>query len=92
MSIDSHITGVEATIGYTYQDKSLCAEALQMRDKSSAYLTFGGKKRAIAHSSRLALLGDRIIDAVLCKKWYNTRDINGNLFSSHVFILPAQVY
>ena len=92
MSIDSHITGVEATIGYTYQDKSLCAEALQMRDTFSVYLTFGGRNREIAHNSRLELLGDRIIDAVLCKKWYKTRDINGNLFSGHVFILSTQLY
>ncbi|RAR02638.1 ribonuclease iii [Stemphylium lycopersici] len=77
MSIDSHIAGVEAIISYIFQDKSLCAEALQMQTSADALLDFGGQLRWIAHNSRLELLGDRINDAVLCKKWYESCDAKG---------------
>jgi ribonuclease-3 len=76
-SIDTNISGVQDVIGWTFRNKALCAEALQMQQRSGIYLSFEDSDHYVSHNKRLELLGDTILDSVLCKKWIQARDANG---------------
>jgi hypothetical protein len=76
MNIDHYITGIEAILGYNFNDKSICAESVQMV-AAEALLCFEGREHKVAHNQRLELLGDRIIDAVLSRRWYYVHNGNG---------------
>jgi ribonuclease-3 len=74
--IDDKIAKIEQIIDYTFKDKLLCAEALQM-DGGKQYLSVGGMQHNVLKNKNLEAVGDAIIDAVLCKLWYEFRDNQG---------------
>jgi hypothetical protein len=77
-NIDTNISGVERIFGRVFNDKSFCAEAIQMQSAAGAFLFYGGSSHHVPYHRRLELMGDRIIDTVLCQKWFQARDADGN--------------
>jgi ribonuclease-3 len=67
---------IEAITGYTFNNKLLCAEAVQMAAPQVAVI-FQGEFRALANNKDLAILGDAILAKVVCAAWYAARDTNG---------------
>ncbi|KAG9194035.1 ribonuclease III [Alternaria panax] len=81
--IDAQIAGVESAIGWVFKDKSFCATALQMQTKLGVTLTFGGSDYFTEHNKVLEQMGDRIMLAVLCKKWLQSQEYSYNLLQWH---------
>jgi ribonuclease-3 len=74
--VDQLIARIEELTGYVFTNKLLCAEALQMGDKSIP-LRINGTLHFIDKNDRLESLGDAWADAVLCNMWYHSRDAQG---------------
>ncbi|KAH3987809.1 hypothetical protein HBH52_037240 [Parastagonospora nodorum] len=83
-NIEQKIAIIEQIIGYTYTDKLICLEALQM-DMDPMYVSLGGIRHLVRKNKNLEAVGDAIIDAVLCKKWYEFRDSHGHRLSVEQF-------
>jgi ribonuclease-3 len=86
-NIEQKIAIIEQIIGYIYVDKVICLEALQM-DMDAMYVSLGGIRHLVMKNKNLEAVGDAIIDAVLCKKWYEFRDSHGK--SSSINCQPME--
>jgi dsRNA-specific ribonuclease len=82
MNVDRNIARIEAGIGYTFNNKLNCAEALQMGDKTIP-LVVNGTRHIVDKNERLESLGDAWADAVLCNIWYTSRDAEGTQSLMH---------
>ncbi|KAH7130271.1 ribonuclease III domain-containing protein [Dendryphion nanum] len=76
-SEDSKIAELEQIIGYSFANKLLAAEALQMAGKVRLF-TVDGASRGVKKNIDLALVGNSILATILCKMWYQARDSQGN--------------
>jgi dsRNA-specific ribonuclease len=76
ITIDDEISRLEEIIGYVFMNKLWSAEALQMREPIT-FVYIGGDSHRVAHNKRLEQIGDRILDTILAKAWYETRDGHG---------------
>lgn len=56
-------------IEYNFNDPLLAAEALQLPGNGVSYI---GTRRLINGNKRLAVLGDVVLDMILCGKWYES--------------------
>lgn len=61
---------VEAKIGYTFNNKMTCIEAIKTSKRWSLY--FQGTTIEVGTNQRLALLGDRALALALCDMWFQT--------------------
>jgi ribonuclease-3 len=75
-TIDTEISRLEEIIRYIFTNKLLSAEALQMRERMT-YLYVDGDGHRVPHNERLEQIGDRVLDTVLAKAWYEARDEHG---------------
>ena len=78
--------GVEAIIGYTFNDPLILWEALQAAGSGTCS---AGTRRFADGNKRLAMLGDAILKLVLVKDWYDTLDIRGILPFLSTMVAPA---
>jgi ribonuclease-3 len=69
---------IEAMTGYTFTNKLLCAEAAQMASPQTA-VVFEGRFRHVENNKRLAILGDTVLQKVLCAAWFETYDTHGRM-------------
>ncbi|KAH7135180.1 ribonuclease III domain-containing protein [Dendryphion nanum] len=73
MAANKSIARVEQIIGYTFNNRLLCVEALQM--SAPQQIVFLDKKNHIVeYNKRLAILGDLTLDKVLGKMWYERQN------------------
>jgi ribonuclease-3 len=75
-SVDLNIAQIEMIFGYTWVNKLLCAEALNIAAPGE-HVIIAGTQYRIAKNERLELLGDSIMAAVLAKICYDYFDGNG---------------
>jgi dsRNA-specific ribonuclease len=75
-NIEQKIATIEQIIGYNFVDKLICLESLQM-DEDLISVPLGGTHHRVRKNKNLEAMGDAIIDAVLCRKWYQFRDSRG---------------
>ena len=72
------VGAVEERIGYRFNDRMLCIQALQ--NANGTPLVFNGTYYPVIRNNRLALLGDRVLSLALCEMWYKSertpREIN----------------
>jgi ribonuclease-3 len=61
---------------YTFANKLLCAEAAQMASPMVDVI-FNGGFRGVDNNKRLAILGDAVLQKVLCAAWFKTHDTHG---------------
>ncbi|KAI4713528.1 hypothetical protein J4E89_000974 [Alternaria sp. Ai002NY15] len=78
--MDSRILQVQTMTGNHFQNKLLCAEALQMKEPNCP-LRVEGTLHLFHKNRDLELVGDAVIDAVLATMWYEARDHNGERYS-----------
>jgi ribonuclease-3 len=71
---DKKVARVEQIIGHTFSDPLRGATALHMAGNLTVVQ---GDFRQLELNTLLAVLGDSILDAVLCKMWYGARDAQG---------------
>ena len=71
---DDKIARCEQLLHYQFKDKAICLEALQT---SGNPLYWGNQIRIVRKNENLAVLGDVIMKAHLCKKWYQTGRAKG---------------
>ncbi|KAI8932423.1 hypothetical protein NX059_010609 [Plenodomus lindquistii] len=64
---------IEALIEYTFANKRLAVEAMQMAGPQHVAL-INGNIRIIGNNKRLAVLGDAVLAKVLCAAWFKARD------------------
>jgi dsRNA-specific ribonuclease len=63
-------------LNHTFTTHWLCAEALQMAAPLH-FMNIKGQPRMVDKNTRLAVLGDAVLDCTLCKMWYNAKDSSG---------------
>lgn len=63
------VSTCEHIIGYTFESKELCAEALNAAGDYSAVYTLDGHMRKMAKNDILAVYGDSVADFYLCGLW-----------------------
>jgi ribonuclease-3 len=76
-TIDQKIFRAERILNYTFLNKALCAEALQMA-APLALLNFDGNLQRVYRNNRLAILGDATLAQTMCKMWYSATTVEGN--------------
>ena len=81
--MDSLVEVLERKIDYTFQDKDIAKEALQLA--GNGYTKIGTRYVTNGHK-RLAVVGDNVIDMVLCFEWYGSGKEEGD--SDEVCIWP----
>ena len=64
---DQKIAEAEQILGYSFTNKLLCAEAVQMAGPR-AFLAISGAFQTLDKNHRLAVLGDGVLAKVLCDK------------------------
>lgn len=81
-SYEEKIARAEEALCYKFKDKLQCLEALQT---SGLALTWQGEIRKIRKNENLAVFGDAIMKAQLCKNWYRSHQPKSELLptSSH---------
>ena len=62
----------ESIIGYEFESKLLCAEALNAAGDGMAIYTLNGLLHRMPKNDRLAVYGDSVADSHLCDLWYKT--------------------
>lgn len=65
----SQVHDCQEAIGYTFQDELLLWEALQA---SGSLICHGTIPRYRAGNTRLAIVGDKLLDLLLSLEWYPT--------------------
>lgn len=75
LEVDATAAKIELLTGYSFTDKLLAAEAVQMAAPTVAvmYPTF----RGLSNNKRLSILGDAILAKTLCGLWYSARNARG---------------
>lgn len=69
---------IEERIGYCFNNKLLCIEALKTTGPGCP-LYYSGVEVNLPQNKRLALLGDRVLSLALCELWY----LSGNMRSAY---------
>lgn len=82
MNADQKIAEVERILEYNFNDKLLCAQALQMAAPLSV-LSVNGSNRMVDINKRLAILGDAVAAQTLCRVWFATKNQFGTLIRAH---------
>jgi dsRNA-specific ribonuclease len=75
---EENLALAEKIIGYTFNDKSLLATALNA--SGSTHLLYGAR---IYTNKRLTVYGDNILAALFCKNWY-TANLPHGMYSSRL--------
>jgi hypothetical protein len=83
MNVDTTIGDVEHIIAYAYTNKVWCAEALQMMARETKHVV-GETIHIVSKNQNLVVLGDKVLDVVLCKLWFQFR----NAESAEAVTLP----
>ncbi|KAF2874357.1 ribonuclease III domain-containing protein [Massariosphaeria phaeospora] len=78
MNANENIAMAEQILAYTFNDKLLCAEALQMAAPTT-FLVVNNNFEGVKNNKRLAVLGDVALAQALCKMWYQATDGAGQL-------------
>ncbi|KAF2249755.1 ribonuclease III [Trematosphaeria pertusa] len=74
-SMDARVELAESILDYTFVDKTLCLEALMMAGGpcgTKAMATYNGQLYPVDKNTRLAVVGDRLLDTVLSEMWFAT--------------------
>ncbi|KAJ4295131.1 hypothetical protein N0V90_007141 [Kalmusia sp. IMI 367209] len=66
MSFNQKIIQAERILDYTFNDKLLCIEAIQMSGPKACFV-YNERFRMVRSNKRLAILGDTVLVQVLCK-------------------------
>lgn len=64
------VSRCEAIIGYEFESKTLCGEALNASGDFTAAYAQGGTPRQMPKNDRLAVLGDSVAESHLCNLWF----------------------
>jgi ribonuclease-3 len=75
-NIETTASKVEAITGYTFTNKLLCAEAVQMASPQIR-IVYNGSKQLLNNNKRLSILGNAVLAKVLCATWFGIRDDHG---------------
>ena len=73
---DNRIAQLEQAIGYSFHDKILAAEALQMAAKKTV-IAIEGDFHEIRKNADLVIVGGCILNTVLATMWFNGQDSVG---------------
>lgn len=76
----ARVGALEQRLGYKFQDKMICIEALKLSD-SNTPLYYGGAIHHAGKNNRLALLGDRVLSLAVCEIWFQTERSTSMFFS-----------
>lgn len=85
---DSKLAIAEAILGYNFSRKTLALEALMMDSGPSgikAVVWHKGQRHEVPKNTRLAVVGDGLLDSVLAEAWYGTDESKGR---PHSISLP----
>jgi hypothetical protein len=63
------VSQCEEIIGYCFNDKVLCAEALNTAGDAKSFYILDGFYRQMPKNGRLAVYGDSIAESYLCSLW-----------------------
>lgn len=80
------VTRCEETIGYTFQNALLCAEALHA---FSGFADWQGSFVLIRKNDAIAVLGDTVLRSHICQRWYTSQRSKGK--SAVKCLLPAEL-
>lgn len=73
--VNATASKVELLTGYSFNDKLLAAEAVQMAAPQVAVVY--GSFRGLPSNKRLSILGDAVLAKHLCTLWYSAHDARG---------------
>jgi hypothetical protein len=79
MATSTHIRLVEQVIGYSFETKSLIAQALTAADRVGEQQTDGNRK--------LAMVGEHLIQFLICWSGYRKDASRGRVYSISRYIL-----
>jgi hypothetical protein len=74
--LDQKITQLEQISGYTFQNKMYAAESIQHANEV-AFIPLEGSFQVIVKSTRLAIVGNDLLNSVLSTMWYEFRNDQG---------------
>jgi ribonuclease-3 len=75
-NIEAKASQIECLVGYTFTNKRLAAEAVQMAAPKIAIIDNDGFT-GLDNNRRLAVLGDAVLAKILCAAWFKARDPQG---------------
>lgn len=71
------VRGCELSIGYSFHDKIICAEALNAAANVMALYRDRTSPPKLPKNDRLAVYGDVVASRALRKRWYDSGDDKG---------------
>jgi ribonuclease-3 len=72
-NVEAKAIEIESLTGYTFINKRLAVEAVQMASTRIAAV-YDNKFDSAVKNTRLSILGDAVLASLLCGIWFNTRD------------------
>jgi ribonuclease-3 len=76
IQIETHALKVEGLLDYTFSEKRIAVEAVQMAAPQIACI-YNGAFDALNNNKRLSVLGDAVLAKVLCGAWFEARNPRG---------------
>lgn len=83
LDVNTKAAKVEQLTGYSFINKLLAAEAVQMAAPKVA-IVYENPNRGVPNNKRLSILGNAILTKVLCGIWYEASGSRGKVMSSSV--------
>ena len=77
---EAKVAACESIIGYVFDNKLLCLEALQT---SGHLLRWQQDLVRVEKNDRLAVFGDSVAKALLCKQWLDTGRNKGGYYDTY---------
>ncbi|CAI9629896.1 unnamed protein product [Alternaria burnsii] len=78
--VESKAVDIETSLQYTFTDKRIAVEAVQMAAPKIACL-HNNNFEGLDNNKRLSVLGDAVLAKVLCSAWYEARSSTGRVRS-----------
>jgi ribonuclease-3 len=76
LQIKTQALKVEGLLDYTFTEKRIAVEAVQMAAPQIACI-YNGAFDGLNNNKRLSVLGDAVLAKVLCGAWFEARDPRG---------------
>ena len=76
ISLGQRIAHIEGISGHTFQNILYCIESIQMANEVTS-MFFEGNSHSIVKSTRLAIIGNELLNLILSTMWYEYRNAQG---------------
>jgi hypothetical protein len=86
--LNQKVSLCESILDYTFTNRTLCAEAL---NTSGTLLVWENASQALPRNQRIAIYGDSVIRAQLCRQWWHATNLTKGIIANRHGLLKHSI-